>query len=712
MRRALGTELRHPRHALVVATQCADEDEELPDLADTAAALHAVLTDPALGACESSPAPLASEVRSGHAASSTVEAAVKEAIIRAGEAHAVLVLAFMGHGQSPPGSNTLYYMAADTQCEDITSSVNVNHLITCAVDRMGIPGVIVLLDTCSAGAGLPDSAALLGGYAQGRKRLSVLTASQSQQAAYNLDFTREIVRWISDGFDDTDEFVPLRRYRLALMQKLDQQEAAALDYDGSLTAAEEGLWLALNAQYHAPQSSAQLSEIGALDLRAALRAWPEASGPWPSDGQVDLMDLRERARHSSALGAGRVVEVTHALIQACEAEKFATGWPGRTLSTFTVTRAMKELNKRRRIGTNPLRPPGDLLGGDLLRYFLQHEALRGMSMDGMFNCDLALARCIVALAQVCGMNLDDVSLDDWAAKGDFGVALNDAREEVRAAQEEQQASAVISLHAARLDWPESVSAWVRHGSGCSAPRHFSCGPTQAGVEQVLPEVVHWAEDQLPAGVRLGHIDIVVPASLFPHWRPEEIKVGLYRLGVDRSVTLRWSDRLLEPRHLRGMNDLAQRQLDVCSADAFSDVAPIDWLGMQQVEDIERLTDALAMGRYPRAIGVCERDQSFPVLLQTLLPYTPVLLWPADEQTILCEPLAELVRNWERLPAEFTHAYRWRWCKEHGATQGVIEDCDHTSWAELALLRAAWHDKPWLEFCRWFQTSAAPAARSV
>ncbi|MFE2313869.1 hypothetical protein ACFXC8_11865 [Streptomyces sp. NPDC059441] len=710
MSRALGTELRHPRHVLVVATQCADE-EELPELAETAEGLYSALTDPSLGACEPSPVSQASILRAGHADGHTVERAVKEAITRAGEAHAVLVLAFLGHGQSPNGSNALYFMAADTESDDKTSSVNVNDLLERAIDRRGIPGVIVLLDTCSAGSGLPTTASLIGGYAQGRTRVSVLAASQSQQAAYNLDFSRDITQCIRDGFDDAGEFVPLRRYRLALMDQLEQQDVAALDYDGSLTAAEEGLWLALNARHRQPQSFAQLSEVGNADLRAALNTWPVAYAPLPLDGSVDLEDLREQAQRSTSLSATRVAEVAHALIQACKAETFVCGWAKNTLSTFTISVAMMELNKRRRIRANPLRPPINLQGGELLRYFLQHEALRGMSMDGRLNCDLALARCIVALAEACGMDLADASLDDWALEDGISLALNDARAEVQTARQNQQASAVISLHAGRLDWPESISAWVRSGTTFSAPKHFPCQPTQAGTEQTLPDVVHWAEDQLPAGVRLNHIDVVVPAALFPFWRPEEIKVGLYLLGTDRSVTLRWSDRLLEPRHLRGLNDLARRQLQVCNAEALNDITPIDWLAMQQVEDVKQLADALARGRYPRAIGIGQRDHDFPSLLQTLLPYTPVLLWPAEKEKQLGEPQPELVRNWERLPTEFTHAYRWRWLNEHRAIEAE-HDGHNPSWAELSRLRAAWHDEPWLDFCSWFQTSAAPSVRSV
>ncbi|MEU5595741.1 hypothetical protein [Streptomyces sp. NPDC020298] len=597
-------------------------------------------------------------------------------------------------------------MAADTECEDPVTSVDVNQLIDCAVNRHGMAGVVVLLDTCNAGAGIPAATSLIGGYLQGRTRISVLAASQSQQEAYNLDFSREITQWISDGFEDAGEFVPLRRYRSALMETLDQQEAAALDYNGSLIAAEEGLWLAVNARHRAPQGRGQLSEVGAADLRSALLTWPDGAAIGASDGQADLAELHEAAaERGDSIGACRVAEVTHALIQAFAAETFVTDWTKNALSTFTVTRAMKELNKRRRAGTDPLRPPADLRGTDLLRYFLQHEALRGMSMDGRMNCDLALARCIVALAQACARDLDDVSLDAWAAQGDTHVALNDAREEVRVMQDKQRAGAVVSLHAARLDWPESISVWVRHGTDFSAPEHFPCPPTQSGVEQVLPDVVDWAEEQLPAGVRLGHIDVVVPAALFPSWRPEELRAGLYVLGAaERSVTLRWSERLVEPRHLRGLNDLARQQLQVCSTEAFNGMAPIDWLSVKQVENIEQLTDALSMGRYPRAIGIARRDQSFSLLLQTLLPYTPVLLWPADEETALREPLAELVRNWERLPTEFTRAYRWRRLKEHGADGPVDQDGDAASWAELALMRTAWHDEPWLDFCRRFQTS--------
>jgi hypothetical protein len=703
--------LRHPRHALVVATQCGEEDE-LPELVETAAELHEVLTDPALGACEETPAAHAATVRSGCADRACVDATVREAITRAGAAHAVLVLALIGHGQSPPGSNTLYYMSADAESGNGTHAVDVNSLISCAVNQPGIAGVVLLLDTCHAGAGLPSAQSLLGGYLQGRTRISALAASQSQQAAYDLDFTRELTRLIREGFDDVDEFVPLRRYRSALTEKLVQQESAALEYDGSLSVAEEGLWLAVNARHRVQRSSVQLSDVGEEDLRQALRTWPEAAVAPRTDGRLDLEDLRDRAARSGTLGGVRVAEVAHALVQAGRTEAFIVGWAGNALTTFTMTRAMKELNKRRRVGTHPLRPPAELQGNDLLRYFLQHEALRGTSMDGRTSCDLSLARCLVAIAEVCMMDLTDPALEAWAAENGTIVALNDARDEVRTAEGERRAGAVISLHAARLDWPESVSAWVRHDGTCSPPRHFPCRASQSGVEELLPDVVYWAEDQLPAGTWLSLLDIVVPAALFPHWRPEEVKVGLQWLGVDRTVTLRWSDRLVEPRHLRGLNELGRRQLEACSTAAFTRSAPVDWLGSADVTDLQELKSRLAMGWYERAIGLGHRDREFAQLLQTLLPYTPVLLWPGDDRTNLPEPPPGLMRRWERLPAEFTRAYRRRWLTNHAGPGGSEPGGDEVDWDELARLRAAWHDEPWLDFCRWYQKSTASALRST
>ncbi|MGW5354175.1 vWA-MoxR associated conflict system protein [Streptomyces sp. NPDC004031] len=701
------------RHCLVVATQC-EAEQPLTGLVEVAEELHGVLTDPALGACRGSRTPAAQLVRSGRADQPAVEAAVRGAIVRAGEAHAVLVLAFVGHGQSPRGASRLYYMASNSLPEDANSSVDVNGLITAAANQQGVAGVIVLLDTCQSGAGLATSEALAGGFQGGQVRVAVLAAAPAGEPAYALDFTRQITRRIREGFDDAGEFVPVSFYRDALIGALRSQDAVALLYDGVPAASEDGLWLAVNARRGPVNTTGGLGRIGRADLAAALRAWPQGTETGETGGRDGLLRLRELAARSQDFAALRVREVADALLLAHDTAAFLLKWAGRELTSYTVHRAMAELNTLRRDTHEPLRADPGLSGSGLLTYFLEHAALRQTTMDGRRTPVQAVARCVVAVAEACELDASGSDVQQWADAHGVTVELNDAREWSRYQQRQRETSLVVSLHAARIDWPDSLSVWLRRGEETLPLKSFPCVPTQAGVEEALTEVVHWAEDQLPADARLHHIDMVVPAALLPTWRPEEVEVGLYLLGVDRTVVLRWTDRLFVPRHFRGINDTARTRLTQWQHHVLTTgQAPVDWLDPLATGDGKHLRDQLRKGSYQWAIGIGQRSRDFTELVQTLLPYTPVLLWPGEEHHVVHEPPPALARYWEKLPAEFVRAHQLRWSGQSGTADCPpgAEDGDDRL-AELAELRAAWHDLPWLDFCRWFQGNVMLSAGSA
>ncbi|MFF6954931.1 hypothetical protein [Streptomyces sp. NPDC008317] len=698
-----------------MATQCPQAEQHLTGLVAVADELHSALTDPALGACRGSRTPAAEVVRSGDADQPMVEATVRDAIARAGEAHAVLVLAFIGHGQSPQGSSQLYYMASNSRPEDANSSVDVNGLITAAANQQGIAGIVVLLDTCQSGAALTSAAALVGGFRDGQTRASVLAAASAHEAAYQLDFTRQITRWIREGFEDAGEFVPVGYYRAALIKSLQNQDAVALDYDGMPVASEAGLWLAVNAQRRPVKGAEGLGEIGAADLAAALRAWPDGGVGTDFRGYDDLARIRDLAARSPDFGALRVREVADALLLVHDTEMFLVKWASRQLTSYTVHRAMAELNTLRRDIHEPLRADPDLSGGDLLTYFLEHAALRQTTMDGRRTSVQALARGLVAVAEVCELDPSDNDIQRWADSHGVTVELNDAREWSGYQKRQRETSLVVSLHAARIDWPDSLSVWLRRGEECLPLESFACVPTQAGVEEALTEVVHWAEAQLAPDARLNHIDVVVPAALLPSWRPEEVEVGLYLLGVDRTVVLRWADRLFVPRHFHGINEIARARLTEWQHYVLTTgQAPVDWLGPNETGEVQQLRDRLRKGHFQRAIGIGHRSRDFAELVQTLLPYTPVLLWPGEEHHVVDAPPAALARYWEKLPAAFIRAHQLRWDEESDGADCVSgpEDSGIGHLAELAALRTAWHDLAWLDFCRWFQGNTMLPAGSM
>ncbi|MEV8531535.1 hypothetical protein [Streptomyces sp. NPDC051211] len=704
--------LPQARHVLVVATQCPRADQELPDLVEVAEQLHGVLTDPALGACQDGGVADAELVRSGSAGRAAVDNAVRDAIVLAGEAHAVLVLAFLGHGQSPKGSPHLYYMANDSEREDANTSVDVNSLITAAVNRPGIAGVIVLLDTCQSAAAVPTAGDLVGGFRDGQTRFSLLTAATAQEPAYDLDFSRRITHHVREGFPEAGEFVPVQHYRAALVKDLPDQDAHALEYDGMPTAAEAGLWLAVNVRRRPVRVAEGLGAIGAADLARALRSWPQAGADTTTHckDHADLAALRDRAARSPDLGALRVREVTDALLLVREAELFLVAWAGRVLSGYTVRRAMAELNARSSDFREPMRAAPGLSGSGLLRHFLEHAALRETDRDGHRTSAGAVARCLVAVAHACGLDASGDEVQRWADAHGLTLDLNDAREWSRRMRQQGGASLVVSLHAARYDWPDSLTVWVRRGEECSRAHTFPCTPTQTGVEQALPDVLDWAEEQLPPDVRLNHIDMVVRAELLPKWRPEEAEAGLFLLGVDRSVVLRWADRLFVPRYLRRMNETARRRLESWQHHVLTTgEAPVDWVNAATSGEVEQLRKAFMAGSYQRAAGICRRSGVFAELVQVLLPYTPVLLWPDEETGTVAKPPTVLARFWERLPADFVRAQRLRWAMQGSGADCVSPTGDNVHLAELAALRAAWHDLPWLDFCDSFQERAPMSA---
>ncbi|MEW2585235.1 hypothetical protein [Streptomyces virginiae] len=696
-----------------MATQCdALADKTLKDLVKVADELHEVLVDPDLGACRDVGVTGAALVRSGEADRAAVDTAVREAVVRAGEARAVLVLAFLGHGQSPPNSPQLYYMASNSEPGNSVMSFDVNGLIGEAVNQENLAGLIVLLDTCQAGAALPSAEALVGGFRDGQTRLSVLAAAPAQEPAYDLDFSRRIVHHVREGFREAGEFVPVARYRAALVADLPSQDPLHMEYHGVPTAADEGLWLAKNTCRRPVSVPVGLGPIGTAQLDDALRSWPQggADASLCVGDQQDLAALRDRAGTGDEIGALRVYEVADALLLVRETELFLTMWAGQRITSYDLRRAMTELNAGSEGFRKPLTAPPGLTAGELLRHFLEDAALHDPHGGSRRPYARALARCLVAVAHACGMDAAGEEVLKWADAHGLTVELTDAVERARRLREQESASLVISLHAALTDWPDSLTVWLRRGDTCSNAHSIPCTPSREGVESALPEVLEWAEDLLPPDVRLTHIDMVVRAALLAKWRPEEAEDGLYRLGVDRSVVLRWADRLFVPRHFRSMNKRARLALEACRTHVLdTGESPVGWMNAATSGEVAALREHCKAGLCPPAVGIGHRSGVFFDLLQTLLPYAPVLLWPDGEAGTVVEPPAGLARLWERLPADFIRAQRLRWSADLKGQHAGAPNPESAELMELSALRAAWHDLPWLDFCDSFRGRAPMSA---
>ncbi|MFF7775005.1 hypothetical protein ACFZCG_11285 [Streptomyces tanashiensis] len=689
------------RHALVIATQCPAAKQQLSNLVTRANELHRLLTDPEIGACSPSDPDGGLALRSGEASQRQIEDAVRAAAHRADEAGAVLVLAFLGHGQTPLGNSKLYYMAYDTRVDHAASSVAIGNLLTDAGDLPGVKGVITLIDTCHAGAGAPDTQELAGGFSLGKSRYSLLMAAAASQKAYDLDFSRELASLLRDGVPGTGELLRASALKLALTDRILRQNCQVLDWDGDPDAVEE-LWVAVNVRRPAWTPGRQIGDLGSQDLREALAAWPEH--PVPADGwnRPALRELCERAAGSEAPGALRVWQVAHGLVLAGVTADVIHAWAGQALSTPTLWSVAADLNsdyEAARPPLDPVRPPKWIEGSALLRYILEHAALH-TSVRG--NPVARLARVVAALADRCGLGTDDERVRAWARDAGGDIELRDAVARQAALRQDRRWRLVISLHAAQIDWPETVSVWLRDGGHSEYHEVHHCEPSRTGVERLFPEIIRWARKKVPGGAPITNVDVVVPAPLLLTWEPERASAGRTWLGVRNTVVLRWAGRLAVPGFLAGMNEEDRDRLKELDERCPGDTgAPVDWLSEHDTRDAGMLSERLSLGCYERAIGLDHRPPHIAELMEALLIHTPILLWPRTDSDVGSSGRDRLGEYWDRLPDHFIEAYRHRWSAEAGGPIRPAGTRDERL-ADLAGLRAAWHDLDWLDFCGWFE----------
>ncbi|MGA4861709.1 hypothetical protein ACPB9J_03590 [Streptomyces lavendulocolor] len=685
----------------MIATQCPAAKQQLSNLVTRADELHRLLTDPEIGACLPSDPGGGLTLRSGEVTRQQIEDAVKAAARRADEAGAVLVLAFLGHGQTPLGNSRLYYMAYDTQAEHAASSVALGSLLTEAGDPPGVKGVIALIDTCHAGAGVPDTQDLVGGFSLGKSRYSLLMAAAAAQKAYDLDFSGELASLLRDGVPGAGELLRSSALKLALTDRILRQNCQMLDWDGDPDAVEE-LWVAVNVRRPTWTPSRQIGDLGSQDLQEALVAWPEHSAPAGGWGRPDLRELCEQAGDSAAPGALRVRQVAHGLVHAGVTGDMVHAWAGQRLTTPALRSVVADLNADYEVARpplDPLCPPKWIEGSALLRYVLEHAALR-ISVTG--NPVARLARAVAAIADRCGLNTDDEQVQAWARNIGAVIELRDAKARQAAVRQDRRWRLVISLHAAQVDWPETVSVWLRDGGRGEYHEVRQCEPTRAGVERLFPEIIGWARKKAPGGARITNIDVVVPAPLLLTWEPEKASAGRTRLGARNTVVLRWAGRLSVPGYLAGMNEEDRDRLKELGERSPEDTgAPVDWLSEHDTRDAGVLAERLSLGCYERAIGLDHRPPHIAELMEALLAHTPILLWPRTDSEVDSSGRDHLGECWDRLPDQFIEAYRHRWSAEAGGPVRPVGTRDEHL-ADLAGLRAAWHDLDWLDFCGWFE----------
>ncbi|MFD3615294.1 hypothetical protein ACFWWT_08605 [Streptomyces sp. NPDC058676] len=672
-----------PRHALVIAPQCA-ELGILDELNDAAADLRDVLTHPWAGACDRSPAIRSGLLYGDGLRRADIDTAVREAAEAAADAGAVLVLALLGHGSTPGQNPTLYLMAGDSRADVIASAVDVGRTLTEVLETPGLPGLVAVVDTCHAGGATPDIRALDAGVRRGETRFSLLMSAGAAEEAYRLAFTTALVRVLEEGVDGAGEFLCAVDVLDAVRKRVPGQNPRRVEHDGARFG--ELNWLARNVRHFKAMASV-LGDVATEHLEEALAP---VGGPAllsaPVTGLHALESLREQLWQSRAGNpyerdwALRVVEDLRDVLTTVD---LLHSWPGEQLTTERLRSALVRAAAR----SEEQLPRSD--GSELLRDAVEFLRIRARRLGESRTA--RLAHFVASLATQEGLSRHSSALIAWARRAGATVELSDAFETLLTDSDRTRLRLVVSLHTDLAEeWPETLEAWLLDGGEVLGRRQVECAPDQRGVEQSLQEVLHWASPKGSTPPR--RVEIAASAPLLLSWRPELTDFGEL-LGDRHDVILRWSERLCPPQHLWWINRRAREQLaamDACRAGR----APVDWLTARETGRTEELRARFVRRVYTQAVGLGHRPQRFAQVMEVLLAYAPIVLWPGTEGRMPRACWDSLDKYWHLLPKEFNEAYRRSWGRGPRAGRDAL---DH-----LALWRSVWHDIEWLDFCDLFE----------
>ncbi|WP_406435777.1 hypothetical protein OHB00_17140 [Streptomyces sp. NBC_00631] len=675
------------RHALVIAPQCA-ELEVLDELDVVAQDLYRALTDEWTGACRPSPVSGSSPLHGASVSQALVEGVLREAASAAAADQAVLMVALIGHGIISGRNPTLFLMAGDSRRDVTGSAVNVGEIFTRTLETPGLPGVILLVDTCHAGGGLPDLRAFDGGVRRGAADFAMLTGVSAAQTAHGLAFSRGISRVLTEGIVGAGELLHPTTVLRAVRDAVPGQDARHVSYEGARFG--RPLWLARNASHRLGGSA--LGPRATAELRRALEPLGGMSLlPEPVSGADALRRLHagllQAREHDDSATLAWALRVVHGTLDGVRTVDFLSAWPGeRPLTSERLRRALWLAVGR------PAAPLPGSAGTALLTDAVEYLRLHAPGDAEARNA--RLAHFVAALAVDDGLTAQHPQLRAWATSIGVRVELDEAFDALGRRGTEARLRLVVSLHAAVADqWPETLEAWLLdRGEVFAHEGRFACPPTQQGVERELERAVRWASTEArKIGVRPRSVDIAASAALLLRWRPELTSFGEL-LGFRYNVLLRWSERLCPPQHLWWINDSARDRLEQITAWGAGQ-APVDWLGEQDMARADELKERLGRGEFDRAVALAHRPPRFEQLMETLLAYAPIVLWPGVEDCTREGFQASLDKFWHLLPAEFCEAYRCSWRRKAPGQPDGRE--------QLAQWRTIWHDAEWLDFCDWF-----------
>ena len=198
--------LRMPqRRLLVIGSQC-DILNELKFLPEVAERLHALLIHPGPGECvgiplEGRPPGLLLDPKVAEA-----RAAIEGAIEDAGRDGAILILAYIGHGEFPhERSGNFFLMPTNAEAPTSREALNFASIIEGFLDNPKVHfDLFVLLDACCAGAGALQAMERWARSLQGNFSFVLLTATDDRATA-NAPLARAVIELLERGDPEAGE---------------------------------------------------------------------------------------------------------------------------------------------------------------------------------------------------------------------------------------------------------------------------------------------------------------------------------------------------------------------------------------------------------------------------------------------------------------------------------------------------------------------------
>lgn len=665
------------RHLLVVASQCA-RMAPLPLLERAVRNLCGVLEDPELGACV--PGLPDGRSRSAGPLVEDVRAEIRVAVEYAATHRAMLVLVLLGHGFVPGKTNDLHMMVADSREGDPFGSVSVSTVFRDAANRLGLNGVIGIVDTCSAAGAIPEIGGLLQGNAGGRARVAMLMAAAVQQSAVEFRLADGLARLLRDGVLGGGRFLDVHTMHNELTRAPSGSRIVKFDYDGAVLGSP--LWLGLNRRH----AAATVGTPGRTALADALaKLTPSHAGP-PEWTDAALRDLqKELADVPQTPGTAWTLRILDSLRVAMRTTDLLHEVVPEALDTPSLRRAMAAAGVSfPGAAKSAATDVAELVERISLWYPVSDE-----------TCREQVARFVMALVGDSATPFDLPEITKWAKAIKATIQVNDAARWAGQLTEEKRLRLIVSLHASTTgDWPETVETWLLLDGRLDDDGHhrIPCTSDKPGVEAAVVDAVDAAEQRADLlRLRLDRIDVAVPTKLLLEWQPEKVVRGEW-IGTDFTVVMRWSERLHPTKEVQRLHRSATRRLQYI--DTHVGGAPVDWLDHTDTHNLRTLSDKLVRGNYDGAVALDRHPPHGERLFSLLLAHVPIVFWPQPT----CEhPLAEhdcLDVCWDRMPDELIVAYRREWRDERTAATDASAATD-----AVAQLRAVWDDKEWLDFCQ-------------